>query len=198
VGNALLALSAAQEYFALCGKEPPSLRALAAHMGRVEIPGRFALLPTPLAEVDFVIDYAHNGYSLAAAIAALRAYEPRRLVCLFGSVGGRTYSRRAELARAACGADFCIVTSDNPGDEPPEETMREICAVLEERGREYIAIPDRAEAVRYAVRHARAGDMILLAGKGHEDFQLIGTRRLPFSEREILLRTAEERESVPL
>ncbi len=198
VGNALLALSAAQEYFALCGKEPPTLRALAAHMGGVKIPGRFALLSTPLADVDFVIDYAHNGYSIPAAIAALRAYEPRRLVCLFGSVGGRTYSRRAELARAACGADFCIVTSDNPGDEPPEDTMREICAVLEERGQEYIAIPDRAEAIRYAVRHARTGDMVLLAGKGHEDFQLIGARRIPFSERDILLHAAEERESVPL
>ena len=198
VSNALLALCAAQEYFALRGERIPTLRALAAHMGGANIPGRFALLTTPMQEVDFLIDYAHNGYSLAAAITALRAYEPKRLVCLFGSVGGRTYSRRAELARAACGADFCIVTADNPGEEPPEETMCEICAVLEERGREYIAIPDRAEAIRYAVRHARAGDMVLLAGKGHEDYQLVGARRLPFSEREILLRAAEARESVPL
>ena len=198
VENALLALLAAKEYFALRGETLPTLRSLAAHLSEARIAGRFALIPTQLSDVDFVIDYAHNGYSLAAAIAALRAYEPKRLVCLFGAVGGRTYSRRAELARAACAADFCIVTADNPGDEPPEETMREICAVLEERGREYVAIPDRAEAIRYAVRHARAGDMVLLAGKGHEDYQLIGTRRVPFSEKEILLAAVEERESVPI
>lgn len=199
VSNALLALCAAREYLL---QEAPgtdaSYRALAHPLAAVTVPGRFEPVPTAMQDVDFLIDYAHNGYSLCAAITALRAYAPARLVCLFGSVGERTYSRRAELARAACGADFCIVTADNPGTEPPEETMREICAVLEENRREYVAILDREEAIRYAVRHARPGDLVLLAGKGHEDYQLIDSRRLPFSERAILTAAAEERESILL
>ncbi len=193
VNNALLALCAAREYLLQAGEgTDATYRALARTLADVTVPGRFEPVPTAMQEVDFLIDYAHNGYSLSAAISALRAYAPTRLVCLFGSVGERTYSRRTELARAACGADFCIVTVDNPGSEVPEDTMREICAVLEEAGQEYVAIPDREAAIRYAVRHARTGDLVLLAGKGHEDYQLIDNRRLPFSEKKILQTTAEE------
>lgn len=194
VGNALLALCGVHEYFCMYeGGRAPSFRALAEAMSDVTVPGRFEVVKTPLTDVDFLIDYAHNAYSLRAALSALRAYSPARLCCLFGSVGQRTYSRRAELAEAACAADFCIVTADNPGCEPPEETMREICRVLEENGKEFVAIPDREEAIRYAARHARAGDMVLLSGKGHETYQLIGDRRIPFSERKILLSAIEER-----
>ena len=193
VENALLALSGAQEYLAAYEGRDISYRTLSGFMADITVRGRFERVKTSLPDVDFLIDYAHNGYSLRAALAALRAYAPTRLVCLFGSVGQRTYSRRTELAEAACSADFCIVTADNPGAEPPEETMREICRVLAENEREFVAIPDRHEAIRYAVRHARAGDVILLAGKGHEDYQLIGDRRVPFYERDILLSCVEER-----
>lgn len=191
VSNAMLALCGARAALAM-GGEDRNFRTLAAYLSDVRVPGRFARVKTPLAGVDFIIDYAHNGYSLRAAITALRAYGPRRLVCLFGSVGGRTYSRRTELGEAACLADFCIVTTDNPGDEDPVHTMQEICRVLDAAGQEYVAIPDRREAIRYAVHHAREGDMVLLAGKGHEDYQLIGNRREPFCEREILLAAAAD------
>lgn len=197
VSNALLALCGVHEYLSEYESErDASFRSLARSLSDITVPGRFERVQTPLPDVDFLIDYAHNGYSLRAALSALRAYSPARLCCLFGSVGQRTYSRRTELAQAACAADFCIVTADNPGTEPPEDTMREICAVLEENGKEFVAIPDREQAIRYAVRHARAGDIILLAGKGHETYQLIDRRRIPFSERDILLSEAIERTSV--
>lgn len=199
VENALLALLATRAYLRdyLPGQDA-SLRSLARTMEGIRVPGRFETVKTPLSEVDFVIDYAHNAYSLSTAIDTLRSYEPARLVCLFGSVGGRTYARRAELAAAACAADFCIVTADNPDSERPEDTMREICTVLDDHGCEYVAIPDRAAAIRYAVNHARPGDLVLLAGKGHEDYQLIDGRRIPFSERDLLLSYTAERESTPI
>ncbi len=186
VSNAMLALCAARACLALYEK-PCSLRTLAPLLADVSVPGRFSPIKTAQAGVEYLIDYAHNGYSLRAAITALRAYDPVRLVCLFGSVGDRTYSRRTELGQAACLADFCIVTTDDPGSEAPADTMREICRVLDEAGKEYIAIPDRAEAIRYAVTHAQPGDMVLLCGKGHEQTQLIGRQRIPFSEKELLL-----------
>lgn len=194
--NAALALLTARAYLSELGEgRPCDLRTLARALADFSLCGRFEWVRTALPFVDFVIDYAHNGYSLSAAIEALRAFSPARLVCLFGSVGARTYSRRTELARAAAAADFCIVTTDNPDTEPPEDTMRELCRTLDEEGCEYVAIPDRREALAYAVRHARPGDLVLLAGKGHEDYQLIDGRRVPFSEREILL---EETARMPL
>ena len=194
VTNSLLALAAARAYFSYAQLAPaPSLRTLAAALADVRIAGRFELVKTALQGVDFVIDYAHNGYSMQAAIKALRAYAPKRILCLFGSVGGRTYSRRAELAIAATDADFCIVTSDNPDTELPEDTMRELCEVLESHSADYVAIPDRADAIRYAVLCTEEGDCVLLAGKGHEGYQLINGKRIPFSEKEILRAAVEER-----
>jgi UDP-N-acetylmuramoyl-L-alanyl-D-glutamate--2,6-diaminopimelate ligase len=192
VSNALLALGMVYAYGKACAASDFAFRALAPHLCELRIPGRFEPVRTVQGSVDYLIDYAHNGYSLRAALCALRAYAPARLVCLLGSVGARTYSRRTELGEAACEADFCIVTTDNPGTELPEDTMREICRVLDEHGRDYIAISDRAEAIRYAVTHARPGDLVLLSGKGHEDYQLIGYEKIPFSERALLLAAAEE------
>ncbi len=193
VENALLAMVAAHTY--LVEYEPENggadYRTLSLAFRNIYVPGRFEEIKTALPDVTFFVDYAHNGYSLAAAIAVLREYDPARLVLLFGSVGSRTYSRRPELARAAAAADFCIVTTDNPDGEDPLDSMREICRVLDEEGREYVAIPDREEAIRYAVRQARTGDFVLLAGKGHEDYQLVDGKRIPFSEKDILRREAE-------
>ena len=152
------------------------------------VPGRFETVTHPAQPgVTYIIDYAHNGLSLAAILDTLRAYRPTRLICLFGSVGERTTGRRAELALAAANrADLCILTSDNPGCEPPEDIIREIDASFPPGACPRLRIPDRADAIRAAVALARPGDMILLAGKGHEDYQLIGTSRLPFRERDIL------------
>ena len=95
--------------------------------------------------------------------------------------------RRAELGKVAAAlADFSILTSDNPAAADPMNIINDIAAEYGEEN-EYIAIPDRREAIEYAVKNAREGDIVLLAGKGHEKYQLIGTKREPFCERDILV-----------
>ncbi len=189
VQNALGALSVVCESF---GVAPDEVREALAD---ATVPGRFETVTHPgLPGVVFVIDYAHNGGSLASILDALRVYEPARLIALFGSVGGRTYERRTDLAVAAgprC--DLCILTSDNPACEPPEKILREIDEAFPEGSCPRVRISDRAEAIRHAVEIAEAGDIILLSGKGHETYQLIGTHKLPFSEKAILLDALEAR-----
>ncbi len=154
----------------------------------LSVPGRFEAVtlkskPNSL----FIIDYAHNGASLKAVIDALREYSPKRLICLFGSVGGRTYGRRAELGRAAVeNADIIIITSDNPNAESPQKIIDEIREAVGDTDKPVYTITDRAEAVRKAYELAEDGDYILLAGKGHENYQLLYGERVPFSERNIL------------
>ena len=156
----------------------------------VRVAGRFEIVPTELG-ATFVIDYAHNGESLTAALNALRKYRPRRLICLFGSVGGRTEIRRRELGVSASAyADFSILTSDNPDKEPPLDIIADIERYMQNAP--YAVIPDRKEAIEYAVSIAEEGDIVLLAGKGHETYQLINGKKEPFCEREILTAAAEK------
>ncbi len=157
----------------------------------VRVAGRFEIVPTALSGATFVIDYAHNGESLSAALNALRKYHPKRLVCLFGSVGGRTEIRRRELGIAASAhADFSILTSDNPDREPPLDIIADIERYMQNTS--YAVIPDRKEAIAYAVAHAEEGDIVLLAGKGHETYQLVNGKKEPFCERKILVAAAEK------
>ena len=138
-------------------------------------------------ERRFIIDYAHNGASLASVLSVLRPHTDGRLIVLFGSIGGRAELRRRELAEAADGvADLCIVTSDNPDFEDPDAIIAEICSYLRETPS--VRIADREQAIQYAVRTAERGDTVLLAGKGHEDYQIVRGKKVPFSERAILER----------
>lgn len=182
VSNALAAIVLCCEGFGI-----PLDRAI-DRLSDARVPGRFEILTHPAQPgVTYIIDYAHNGLSLSAVLDTLRDYHPARLICLFGSVGKRTRTRRADLAQAAAGrADLCILTSDDPGREPPEDIIREIDAAFPPGSCPRLNIPDRAEAIRRAVELAQPGDIILLAGKGHETHQLIGRERVPFSEREVL------------
>jgi UDP-N-acetylmuramoyl-L-alanyl-D-glutamate--2,6-diaminopimelate ligase len=186
VYNALLTIAICY----VCGISPQKTTEL---LPSVSIDGRFEIISN---EKDsfFVIDYAHNGASLGAALTALRAYNPKRLICLFGSVGGRTFNRRRELGEVAAKlADFCILTSDNPSFESPDKIIDDIAACFNSPDScDYVKIPDRREAIRYAVKKSRRGDIVLLAGKGHETYQLIGDKKLPFSERAIILEALEE------
>lgn len=182
VYNALCAL-------AVCDRLGVALADSIAALAVVRVKGRFE--PVFLAsrpDTTFIIDYAHNGASLRAVLESLRAYKPKRLICLFGSVGDRTQMRRAELGAVASElADLSILTSDNPGNEDPMRIIADIAAAFDKN--KYVCIPDRREAIAYAVKNARPGDAIVLAGKGHENYQLVHGKRLPFSEREILMHT---------
>ena len=156
----------------------------------VSMRGRFEVVDA-LPYATFVIDYAHNGVSLRSVLSTLRKYEPERLICVFGSVGGRTKLRRAELGTVASEmCDFCIITSDNPDNEDPMQIIDEIAESFSEDGCDYVKIPSRREAVLYAVKNARKDDIILFAGKGHEEYQLICGKREYFCERETIIEGA--------
>lgn len=178
VHNALCAIAVARHL----GVEWDKISAL---LEKISIDGRFESI-TSESGACFVIDYAHNGMSLSACLEALREYEPDRLICLFGSVGCRTQVRRIQMGRAASAlADFSILTSDNPDTEDPMQIIGEIASQFESPS-SYVAIADRESAIRYAVDMARSGDIILLAGKGHERYQIIRGSHVYFCEREII------------
>ncbi len=180
VSNALLAMCVATERFGVSPEH--ALRVLE----KVRIPGRGKQIPLPGGAMA-IIDYAHNGKSLREMLRSLRPYTEGRLICLFGSVGDRTQMRRRELGEAAAAeADLCILTSDNPGHEDPIAILGELALPLAAAGVPYEAIPDRAEAIRYALSCLQRGDILLLAGKGHEAYQLVGDQKIPFSEEGIL------------
>ena len=181
VYNALTAI-------AICRRFGLDDRQIAAALANVVIAGRFEVIDLPHG-ATVIIDYAHNGVSLRSALETLRQYHPFRLICLFGSVGGRTQMRRAELGRVAAElADLCILTADNPDNEPPQDIIRDIAAQFSKNACPYLEIPDREQAIAHAVSHSLPGDIILLAGKGHERYQLIAGRYIPFCEREIVVR----------
>lgn len=178
VSNALLAIACAAERFGV----PATVAARA--LENVRIAGRSEV--TGLANGALaVIDYAHNGVSLRRLLCDLREYNPRRLVVLFGSVGERTRLRRRELGEVAedC-SDLAILTSDNPGLENPQAIIRDIAFGMNRTP--HMEIPDRREAISAAVSLLRPDDILVLAGKGHERYQLIGKEKRPFCEREIL------------
>lgn len=183
--NALLAIACAKEVFGVSPVRSADL------LCGITVPGRSEILHLANGAIA-VIDYAHNKASLRQLLEALRACRPERLICLFGSVGDRTSLRRAELGAVAAElADLCILTSDNPGNEPPEQIIADIAASFRGSETPFLCIPDRAEAIRRAVAMLRPGDILALAGKGHETYQLIGNEKVPFSEREILLSASD-------
>ena len=174
---------------AVCRRLGIEYRDIVSALKKARIKGRFETIECPNG-ATVVIDYAHNGVSLEAALSALRIYKPNRLICLFGSVGERTQMRRAELGLVASrNADLCIITSDNPDHEPPMNIIGEITTYFTSHSCPYHAIPDRKEAIEFALKNAQKGDIILLAGKGHETYQLINGTREYFSEAEIVLGT---------
>ncbi len=159
----------------------------------IKIPGRLEPVDTG-GKTRVMVDYAHNGISLRHVLQTLRQYEPERLIVVFGCGGNRDRSRRREMGRAAAElADLAIVTSDNPRFEEPEQIIKDITGAMDEaiaegaHGR-YRVIPDRKMAIFTAVTEGRKHDMILIAGKGHETYQLVKGEKIYFNDRE----TAEE------
>ena len=146
---------------------------------------------------SLMIDYAHNAMSLKSLLTALKVYEPKRLVCLFGCGGNRSRDRRFEMGEISSRyADLTIVTSDNPRFEEPEAIIEDILTGVKKADGACVTIPDRKEAIRYAILNAKEEDVIVLAGKGHEDYQEICGVKYPMDERvliaEILSEMTEE------
>lgn len=179
--NAANALAAV----ALCRAMGVNDGAIRAGLSRVQVPGRTQLQPNGRG-ISVLIDYAHNGDSFHALLSALSGYEHRRLIVVFGAGGDRPKLRRRDMAQAAARwADFAVITADNPRIERVEDICADIAAALE-GDIPYQIIPDRREAIVWALDMARPGDIVALLGKGHEEYIEVNGVRHPFSERAVL------------
>jgi UDP-N-acetylmuramoyl-L-alanyl-D-glutamate--2,6-diaminopimelate ligase len=143
------------------------------------VPGRMALVPNSL-NLQVIVDYAHTPHALELVLQALRPHVSGTLITVFGCGGDRDKEKRPLMGRVACAlSDRVVVTSDNPRSENPLDILREIASGC---SGDFSLVVDRAEAIASAVAMASAGDCVLIAGKGHEDYQLIDGIRLPFSD----------------
>ena len=151
-----------------------------------KVKGRIEMVPVS-DQFTLMIDYAHNAMALESLLSTLRDYNPGRLVCLFGCGGDRSRDRRFEMGETSGRmADLTIITSDNPRTEKPEDIIADIRTGIERTDGKFIEIIDRREAIAYAIHNGLPGDIIVLAGKGHEDYQEINGVRYPMDERNII------------
>lgn len=158
----------------------------------IRVRGRVELVPVS-EDYTVMVDYAHNGMALRSLLTTLREYEPGRLICVFGCGGNRSRERRFEMGEISSRlADLTIATSDNPRFEEPQEILNDIITGIQKGPGRYVAIIDRKEAIRYALTHAKRGDCIVIAGKGHEDYQEIKGVKYPMDDREMIRSVAEE------
>jgi UDP-N-acetylmuramoyl-L-alanyl-D-glutamate--2,6-diaminopimelate ligase len=175
-----LAAAAATERFGLSLAEVKAgiegLRVVPGRMERVECGQPF----------DVFVDYAHTEDALRRSIGFLKRLSHGRVLCVAGAGGDRDRTKRPRIGSALSEADLAIVTSDNPRSEDPEQIIREVVTGCSPKAHEPIIEPDRAEAIRRALGFAEPGDCILVAGKGHEREQIIGNRRVPFVDRDVV------------
>ncbi len=158
------------------------------------VKGRIEIVPVS-GQFTLLIDYAHNAMSLKSLLTTLKEYEPARLVCLFGCGGNRSRLRRYEMGEVSgTYADLTIITSDNPRFEKPEDIIEDIKVGINKTNGSYIEICDRKEAIAYAIDHGQPGDIIVLAGKGHEDYQEIEGVKYPMDERVLIADILKERQ----
>ena len=144
-------------------------------------------------DFTLMIDYAHNAMSLESLLTTLKEYNPKRLVCLFGCGGNRSKLRRYEMGEVSGNlADLTVITSDNPRFEEPQAIIDDIRTGIAKTDGKYVEIIDRKEAIRYVIEHGRPGDVIVLAGKGHEDYQEICGVKHPMDERVLIAEVLEE------
>ncbi len=158
----------------------------------VKTKGRIEMVPV---SKDFIlmIDYAHNAMSLESLLLTLKEYRPKRLVCVFGCGGNRSRLRRYEMGEVSGRlADLTVITSDNPRFEEPQAIMDDIKVGMGRTDGAYVEICDRKEAIRYVIEHGQKGDVIVLAGKGHEDYQEIKGKKYPMDERDLIREVLQE------
>ena len=179
VYNSLTAISVCRHF-----KVPSSemQRALKA----VKVKGRIEMIKVS-DEFTLMIDYAHNAMALDSLLTTLREYHPKRLVCLFGCGGDRSRARRFEMGEVSGRlADLTVITSDNPRTEDPQAIIEDIKVGMAKTNGEFVEICDRREAIEYVIRNGQPGDVIVLAGKGHEDYQEINGVKYDMDERVII------------
>jgi len=180
VYNALAAIG-------ICSKLDVSLSVMASALKKADgVKGRVEVVPTGR-DFTILIDYAHTPDGLKNVLQSVRAFADGRVVVLFGCGGDRDTGKRPQMGKIAGElADFCIVTSDNPRTEEPAAIIRDILAGMKEATAEYIVLENRRSAIEYAIKHAKPNDVIVLAGKGHETYQILANKTIHFDEREVV------------
>ncbi len=179
VYNALAAI-------AVCSHFGVTLEEINQGLSAVQVKGRVEMVPVD-GDYTLLIDYAHNALSMENVLETLREYHPNRLICMFGAGGNRPRVRRFEMGEV-CGrlADLSVITADNSRDEDVMDIIADIQTGMAKTNGKAVVVPDRREAIRYCIEHAQPGDIIVLAGKGHEDYQEIKGVKYHFDEREIV------------
>ena len=195
--NVMNALCAA----ALCGGLGLPIELIASGLAALpRVPGRFEAVD---AGQNFfvIVDYAHTEDGLLNVLQAARKICKNRLITLFGCGGDRDKGKRAKMAAVAARySDYSIITSDNPRTEDPHRILLDVEVGMQHAGKrkddDYLVIENRADAIRTAIDMARAGDFVMIAGKGHEDYQILGTERIHFDDREVARGVLEARRGV--
>ncbi|MGC5360828.1 UDP-N-acetylmuramoyl-L-alanyl-D-glutamate--2,6-diaminopimelate ligase [Streptomyces sp. DT24] len=189
VSNALATLAACH----LLGHD---LAGLVAALDRMPpVPGRLERFETPQGAA-VIVDYAHSPDSLDKVLSAIRDFAPGRVLTVFGCGGDRDVTKRARMGQiAGARSDLCVLTSDNPRDEDPEAIMDQIAPGIRATGTPFARFADRREAIAHALSAARPGDIVLVAGKGSEPYQIVGERLIPFSDMATVRELSAERTS---
>lgn len=183
--NALAAIGVCKSF---CVNEEQIQKALR----EIRVPGRQEMFSVGNGGI-ILVDYAHNGTALRCILDALREYHPKRLTCVFGCGGQRDPGRRIQMARAAATfADFSIITSDNPRKEDPKEIIRQIGEEMQNCHGNYMIVPERDAAIAAAVGRCQNEEIVVIAGKGHENYQIIGEKKIHFDDREEVLKSIEK------
>lgn len=156
------------------------------------VPGRAEVLKTDT-PYTIIIDYAHSPDAIENILSSVRQFAKGRVIALFGCGGDRDKTKRPLMAqKAAENADYLIITSDNPRTENPDEIIEDIIPGINGKGTSCAIISDRTQAIDYAIKNAREGDVIVLCGKGHETYQIIGDEKIHYDEREIVKRILDK------
>ncbi|MCL1972604.1 MAG: UDP-N-acetylmuramoyl-L-alanyl-D-glutamate--2,6-diaminopimelate ligase [Endomicrobia bacterium] len=164
----------------------------------VQAPGRLEKIDTKNSGFEIAVDYAHTDDALKNVLSALRDLKPKRVITVFGCGGDRDRTKRPVMGKVAAEmSDFVFVTSDNPRSENPSQIILDIeVGIKRAEKSNYKVVVDREEAIKEAVVMAQKGDIILLAGKGHETYQIIGTQKVHFNDMEVAKKYLELREKI--